>query len=60
LTEKKKRLIIDWKKWVFTVHFVAACSFLFCYLSDFMGEMPLEIQKILFGKQVSKDDYYGK
>jgi hypothetical protein len=29
LTEKKKRLIIDWKKWVFTVHLVAACSFLF-------------------------------
>jgi hypothetical protein len=32
----------------------------FGYLSDFMGEMPLEIQKILFGEQVSKDDYYGK
>jgi single-stranded DNA-specific DHH superfamily exonuclease len=29
LTEKKKRLIIDWKKWVFTVHLVAACLFLF-------------------------------
>jgi hypothetical protein len=32
----------------------------FSYLSDFMGETPLEIQKILFGEQVSKDDYYGK
>jgi hypothetical protein len=32
----------------------------FGYLSDFMGETPFEIQKILFGEQVSKDDYYGK
>ncbi len=29
LTGQKKRLIIDNKKWVFTVHLVTACSFLF-------------------------------
>jgi hypothetical protein len=30
------------------------------YISELMGETALEIQKILFGEQVSKDDYYGK
>jgi hypothetical protein len=29
LTGKKKRLIIDNEKWVFTVQLVTACSFLF-------------------------------
>ena len=29
LTVQKKRLIINSKKWVFTVHLVTACSFLF-------------------------------
>jgi hypothetical protein len=47
LTEKKKRLIIDWKKWVFTVQLVAACSFLFLLDNIFIPK----IEKMLYHEQ---------